>query len=123
MLALTFLFDFYPGGYGVEADHHIVLIQSGMFKKETHVVPITKDNELRIALLHNNINDIKTFWFVTLTFIATSIITLASLVRDKSKVILAVILIVTLALLPFILTSYFNYMKSVGNLIANLIQP
>lgn len=123
MLALTFLFDFYPGGHGVETDHHKVLIQSGMFKKETHVIPITKDNELRIALLHDNINDIKTFWFVTLTFLATSIITLASLVRVKSKVILAVILIVAISLLPFILTSYFNYMKSIDNLIANLIQP
>ncbi len=123
MLALTFLFDFYPGGYEFETDHHTVLIHSGMLKKETYVVPNTKDNELRIALLHDNINDIKTLWFVTLTFVATSIITLASFKQDKSKVILVVILIVTIALMPFIFTSYFNYMKSIDNLIANLIQP
>lgn len=100
-----------------------MLIQSGMFKKETFVVPITKDNELQIALLLNNINHIKTLWFVTLTYIATAAITLDFFVQNKSKVFLVVISVISIILMPFILTSYLTDMDSIDRIILSLTHP
>lgn len=120
LLALTFLFNFYPGSYSLEETDSELLVEKGMFSKKTYNLTITKETELRIALLKWNITQLKTTWYVSLISLATFIIVAFNFSRFKSKIPTVTVLLVAIVLLTLAAISYVNDYGFIERLIEEL---
>lgn len=108
MFTLTSLFNFYPGGYSFETSNNEVFIEKGMQNKEAYDFKVTKDNELKISLLKNAINNTKMLWYVSIFFITTLLIGLASFLRLKNKLAFTITLILFISAMIFVSISFIN---------------
>jgi len=117
---LIFLFNFYPGGYSFKESNDGVLIEKGIFKKEAFNFTSTNKNELTLALLKNNINHLKTLWYVSLIFLANILISAITFIRLKSKVPFVVLSVVFIALAIMVFSSYVKDIDYINSLISKL---
>lgn len=120
IVSLSSLFNFYPGSYSFEASNYQVFIENGTLKKESYNFTITKDNELRIALLKNEINHLKTLWYVSVLFIGTILIGLANFLRVNSKIAFTITLLVFISVVILTFPSYMDSINYIETLILNL---
>ena len=120
VVTLTALLNFYPGGYSLETSNNEVVIEKGMLKKEAHTFNITKDNELTIALVKDDIHFVKTLWYVSIISMTAILIGLATFLRIKNKIAFTITLVVFIILLMIVFASYMNSINNIESLILSL---
>lgn len=108
LLALTLLFNFYPGSYSINKTDSEVLVEKGMFSKKAYNLTITQDTELRIALLEWNITQLKMTWYVSLISLTTIILVAFNFLKYKSKIPFIMILLIAIVILILSSISYFH---------------
>ncbi|MBE1554453.1 hypothetical protein [Sporosarcina limicola] len=121
IITLSAFSNFYPGGYLFETSDNEVFIEKGTLKKETYNFTITKDNELRIALLESNIDQLKIIWYVSLISMTAILIGAVNFLRLKNKIFFKFTLFLFILFLIIIFISYMNYINNnIESLILNL---
>ena len=120
MFTLTSLFNFYPGGYSFETSNNEVFIEKGTQKNETYTIKISKDNELKISLLANEISNTKTLWYVSVLSFTAILIGLAKFIGLKTKIAFTFTLILLISAVIFVSISFINSINYIEGLILNL---
>lgn len=118
--ALTSLFNFYPGSYSVETNNSEVIINKGAQKDAAFYIKITEDNGLKVYLLEQEVNSIKTRWYVGILFTTSMFIGLANFLRLKSKIPFIITLLVFILAVILLSNSFIDSINYVESLIAGL---
>lgn len=111
LVLLAYLIDFYPGGYSFKEVENRVIVEKGVFKKETYSLPSTTQNELQIAWLDTSIKNLKTDWFIRVISVGAILIGISHYFENKKRAIL--ITSSSIGIVMAILL-YFLYLRDIG---------
>ncbi|MGE7625016.1 hypothetical protein ACQKMD_18905 [Viridibacillus sp. NPDC096237] len=118
---LAFSFNIYPGGYSLkENSEEATVIKKNFFEKEKHAFEITEENELKIALIKNDVKQLFTIWLVSLLVISSLLIILVNNVHRKGNVAFFLPSILLILLIPLDIYVYIDNLDHIEQLIRNL---
>lgn len=113
LIYLAFVFDFYPGGYSFNVREKEVIIGGGK------VIEITKENELKLAILDTRIESLKTLWYISVLFTTTQFIFLVNFLSMKDKKAFRVYLPIFIAIYIALVVIYMMSINDIESLLLN----
>ncbi|WP_391115836.1 hypothetical protein [Psychrobacillus sp. L3] len=121
--AISFFLDFYPGGYSLQNENtvKVTLIKKGFLEKEQFEFEVTTENELKIALLKNEVNYVKSLWFMSLLVFPTVLSSLVTYYYFKNKQVFFLILTFFILLISLDIYSIIKSLNFIEKLLMGLI--
>ena len=106
LVGLTYFYEIYPGGYSIqkENDIEVIIEKKSLLGNETFVIPVSKDTEMKLAVLHYYLADIKSKWYVIILTTASLLLSAMSSHQLKKRAwyyTLAILVVVLVTIQTF----------------------
>ncbi|WP_391201337.1 hypothetical protein [Psychrobacillus sp. L4] len=121
--AISFFLEIYPGGYSLQNvnQEKVTLIKKGLIQKEQFDFKVTTENELKVALLKNEVSFVKSFWIASVCVIAIFLHSLALYYYLKYRQAFLLILTFFILLIPLAVYVFIRSLNFIEKLLMGLI--
>lgn len=115
---LAYFFNIYPGGYSMEENsEEVTVIKENFFEKEKFTFEITEENELKIALLKNDVKQLLNMWLVSFLSVSALLISFAGHLHRKENYAFYLVPILLIILIPLIIYVYIGNLENIEQLL------
>ncbi|MGE7624735.1 hypothetical protein ACQKMD_17275 [Viridibacillus sp. NPDC096237] len=119
---LAFYFNIYPGGYSIKENSEEVTVLKNNFLKngEKLTFTVSEENELKLTLLKNEVNQLISMWLVSLLGISSLLIVLVNNVQRKGNYVFIIASVLIVILIPLVIYVYNSNLYNIEQLIKDL---